>query len=68
MRFHIENMTCGHCERSIRRALSALSPTADIAIDLRARTLDLDGTLSATQVVTTLAEEGYTAVRITELA
>ena len=26
MRFHIENMTCGHCVRSITRAIQAIAP------------------------------------------
>lgn len=67
MRFHVENMTCGHCDRSIRKALAALSPEAKVAIDLRARTVEIEGTLTAAQIVTALADEGYSAVRITEM-
>jgi copper chaperone len=68
MRFHVENMTCGHCDRTIRKAIAALSPEAKVAIDLRARTVAIEGTLTAAQIVAALAEEGYSAIRITEMA
>jgi copper chaperone len=68
MRFHVENMTCGHCDRTIRKAIAALSPQAKVAIDLRARTVEIDDTLTAAQVVAALADEGYSAVRISEMA
>jgi copper chaperone len=68
MRFHIENMTCGHCDRTIRKAIATLSPQATVTIDLRAKTVEIDGTLSAEQVVVALADEGYPAVRIGDSA
>ena len=68
MRFHVENMTCGHCDRTIRKAIAALSPEAKVAIDLRAKTVEIEGTLTPAQIVTVLADEGYSAVRITEMA
>jgi copper chaperone len=68
MRFHVENMTCGHCDRTIRKAIAALSPEARVAIDLRASHVDVDGVLTAAQVVTALAEEGYSAVRVSGTA
>ena len=68
MRFHVENMTCGHCDRTIRKAIASLSPEAKVTIDLRARTVEIDGALTAAQVVTALADEGYSAVRVTEIA
>lgn len=68
MRFHVENMTCGHCDRSIRKAIAALSPEASVAVDLRARTVEVEGDLSAAQIVAALADEGYPAVRLSEIA
>jgi copper chaperone len=67
MRFHIENMTCGHCERSIRKAIAALSPQDKVAIDLRGKIVDIEGTASAARIVAALADEGYAAVRVIEL-
>ena len=62
MRFHVENMTCGHCDRTIRKAIATLSPEAKVSTDLRAKTVDIEGSLSSAQIVTALAEEGYGAV------
>jgi copper chaperone len=68
MRFHVENMTCGHCERTIRKAIAALSPQEKVAVDLRGRTVDVEGALNAAQIIAALAEEGYAAVRVGEAA
>lgn len=68
MRFHVENMTCGHCDRTIRKAIAALSPQAIVAIDLRAKHVDVESPLTAAQIVAALAEEGYSAVRMSEMA
>lgn len=68
MRFHVHNMTCGHCERTIRNAIAALSAQAKVAVDLRTKTVDIDGTLSAAQIVMALADEGYSAVELNEIA
>ena len=68
MRFHVDNMTCGHCDRAIRKAIASLSPDAKVAIDLRTRHVDVDGPLTAAQVVVALADEGYSAVRVSEMA
>ncbi|HUR39759.1 MAG TPA: heavy-metal-associated domain-containing protein [Verrucomicrobiae bacterium] len=68
MRFCVESMTCGHCDRTIRKAISALSPQATVIIDLRAKTVEIDGALTAVQVVAALADEGYSAVQTSEMA
>ena len=68
MRFHVENMTCGHCERRIRTAIAALSPETTVAIDLQTRHVDIDGPLTEAQVVAALAEESYRAVPAGETA
>lgn len=66
MRFHVENMTCGHCDRTIRKAIAALSPEATVSVDLHGKTVDVDGPLTDAQIVAALGEEGYPAVRVSE--
>ena len=68
MRFQVEKMTCSHCEHAIRKAIAALSPQATVSVDLRGKTISVDGPLSAAQVVEALAEEGYPAARLAEPA
>lgn len=68
MRFQVENMTCAHCERVIRRALAALAPEASVDVDLRGRFVEVTGALSAEQVMQAIAEAGYSAVAVNEPA
>ena len=68
MRLHVENMTCAHCERTSRKAIAALSPPAKVDIDLPSKTVEIDGTVSAPQIVMALADEGYSAVQLSEIA
>lgn len=54
-------MTCQHCVQQITRAMQALAADATVRIDLAARTAAIAGSLTAEQVVATLADEGYPA-------
>ena len=47
---------------------AAMSPQEKVTIDLRGKTADIEGSLSAAQIVAALAEEGYSAVRVGEMA
>lgn len=38
----VKDMTCGHCESSIRRAVAAVDKDAIVNIDLAAHRLDID--------------------------
>ena len=67
MRFHVENMTCGHCDRTIRKTIATLSPQVEITIDLPAKTVEIEGALTPAQIVSALADEGYSAVRISDV-
>ena len=33
MQFHIENMTCGGCARSVTKAIQSVDPAADVKAD-----------------------------------
>ena len=59
MRFHIENMTCGHCVRTITRAVQALAPDASVRIDLASKSADIEAPLSTAQIVAAIEGEGY---------
>ena len=62
LHFSVENMSCGHCVRSITAALQALDPQAQVRIDLARGELDFTGQLSIEQVLETLKAQGYPAV------
>lgn len=63
LHFSVENMSCGHCVRSITAALQALDPQAQVKIDLARGELDFSGQLAAEQVLEVLRTQGYPAVQ-----
>ena len=63
MRFEVQGMHCGHCVRAITRAVQALDPAAQVAVDLAAGTVDVDATTTSPErIVAAIAAEGYTAM------
>jgi copper chaperone len=61
MQFAVENMTCGHCVRSITSALQQLDPQASVAADLGAGTVEVQGNFSPVEAIAAMATEGYSA-------
>lgn len=61
MRFKVSSMTCGHCVRSITRALQAIDADAKVRIDLATGIAEVDGLLSVDQALSAMAEQGYPA-------
>lgn len=62
-RFHIPNMTCGGCARSVTKALTDADPSARIETDPAAREVRVDGTLSEAAFVAALDEAGFPTTR-----
>jgi copper chaperone len=60
MHFTVDGMTCGHCVRAITRAVQALDPAAQVAVDLAARSVDVQADLPVQQVVASIVAAGYT--------
>lgn len=66
MRFQVENMSCGHCVITITRALKALDPAAEIAVDLAGGTVTVKGRMEAAQAVVAMAEQDYPATLLAD--
>lgn len=60
--FRVEDMTCGHCEKAIRQALSEALPGAEVAVDRETRVVTVAG--DAGKAEAAIAEAGYTPVRV----
>lgn len=58
-RFHLPDMSCGHCVAAISEALKAADPQARIEIDRDARTASVDSTLPRDTLAAALREAGY---------
>jgi copper chaperone CopZ len=59
--YTVSGMTCGHCEASIRGALSALAGVNDVSVDLDTGqvTVTSDGDLDTEAVRRAADEAGY---------
>ena len=41
MQFHIENMTCGGCARSVTKAIQSVDPKAEVQADLASHKVEV---------------------------
>lgn len=56
--FKVSDMTCGHCEKSIRRELVKAGPEVQVSVDLKEKTVTVTN-LPDEQVLALLKEVGY---------
>lgn len=56
--FYVEDMTCGHCESTVKQALHEALPGAPVVIDLDAHTVTVQG--DADTAETAIRDAGYT--------
>ncbi len=59
--FKIEDMTCGHCEKTVVKALAQALPGSAVTIDLAARKAFVEGDAALAEQA--IREAGYTPVR-----
>lgn len=59
--FQVEDMTCGHCEKAITKALDEALPGAAVTIDLKAHEVAVEGDVVKAEEA--IREAGYTPVR-----
>lgn len=60
--FNIPDMTCGHCEKTLRGALAEILPGAPVTVDLDAHRLSVEG--DAAKAEDAIREAGYTPERL----
>jgi copper chaperone len=59
MQFHIANMTCGGCVRSVTKAIQSVDPTAEVQADPGTHRVDVASTAPRERLVAALIEVGY---------
>ncbi|MGH8085857.1 MAG: heavy-metal-associated domain-containing protein [Lysobacter sp.] len=57
--FHIPNMTCGGCAKSVTKALLSVDPQARIETDPPTRDVRVDSALDKSAFLAVLDEAGY---------
>ncbi|EMY8162747.1 heavy-metal-associated domain-containing protein [Pseudomonas monteilii] len=59
MQFHIDNMTCGGCARSVTKAIQSVDINAQVSADPPKRVIDVQTTATKEQVEAALREAGF---------
>ena len=59
MQFHIENMTCGGCVRSVTRAIQSVDPAAEVSADPATHRVDVITTAPRARLAAVLADVGF---------
>ena len=63
--YRVENMTCGHCVRTVEAAVHAVDATAVVDVDLAAGLVRVDGDEADPQrVVLAIRAAGYPTSRV----
>ncbi len=57
--FHVQGMTCGHCERAVTQAVKTVDPAAEVKIDRAAGQVDVQTQQPREAIARAIAEEGY---------
>lgn len=61
MKFHVPDMSCGHCKTAIEAALADLDASAQITIDLAAHQVAVTSDATPAAILKTLDEIGFPA-------
>ena len=61
--FSVPDMTCGHCEKTVRAALAKELPDADVSIDLTAHRVTVEGDRAKAEDA--IREAGYSPEAVT---
>ncbi|MES2915056.1 MAG: heavy-metal-associated domain-containing protein [Pseudomonadota bacterium] len=59
MQFHIENMTCGGCVRSVTKAIQSVDPAAEVSADTATHKVDVKSSAPRERLASALSEVGY---------
>ncbi len=63
--FQIDDMTCGHCVRSLTQAVHTVDPAAHVSADLARHQLSVAGTAARPEALAqAMAQAGYAAVSV----
>lgn len=58
----VQGMTCGHCEKAVSTAITALDPQAVVQIDRSTGKVEIESTHSEQALAAAIREEGYEVV------
>ncbi|HJW57377.1 MAG TPA: heavy-metal-associated domain-containing protein [Burkholderiaceae bacterium] len=62
LKFHVEDMTCGHCVSTITKAVKDADPKASVTADLDHHLVRIEGAADAGEIEEAIRDAGYTPV------
>ena len=57
--YRVDGMTCGGCANSVKNAIKAVAPEVEVAVDLEAKTVSVEGALAAESVEQAVTDAGF---------
>jgi copper chaperone len=57
--FKLPDMTCGHCASRVTQTLKQADPAAQVVVDLKAQTVQVQGGADRAVLAEALADAGY---------
>lgn len=57
--FNLPDMSCGHCEKTVRETITSLDPKALVTVDLSTRTINVESSLDRDKIADALTARGY---------
>lgn len=61
--FHVEGMTCGHCERAVTNAVHEVDSGAQVQIDRSQKQVVVQSAADREALAHAISEEGYQVAR-----
>lgn len=58
----VNDMTCGHCVKTITKTVTSLDPGAKVETDLATRRVRIESSRPAAELTKALGEAGYPAI------
>ena len=59
MKFHVPNMSCGHCTVAITKEIALLDAEAKVTADLETRMVEVESILPAEAIAQAITVAGY---------
>lgn len=64
----VKDMTCGHCEATLRKAIAGVDQSATVNVDLATRRLNIESSAEPSSFIEAVRAAGYTPGSIDEVA
>lgn len=61
--FNVPDMTCQHCVRTLKEAIGKLDGVKDVRVDLKTKKIEVDGSVSESEVISAIRKAGYSVLK-----